>query len=256
MNFDYHVHSTYSDGGKMRRMVRAAEEMNVTQLGFADHANVSNRDIMKEYRNVLGLNLDLTYQRRRKAINELQKETEITLFDAVEMDYHPKDKETIEDFLRKAGFDYSIGGLHHLEDVNIHFQEYFKQITEDEQHQLVDRYFKMLVEMIETEIFDIAAHIDLIERNPAFRGKPTREHYEKVAEAFTNSKTVPEINGGRATYGLKEVHPLQNFQEVLESKGIKFTIGTDSHTPDELRSLTKKTRKEIEGRGLQTQRIF
>lgn len=256
MKYDFHTHTTYSDGGKMRRMVRAAEELGLEHLGFADHANVSKRKVMKEYRNGFGFNLDMTYKRRREAINKLQKETDIRLYDAVEMDYHPKDKEEIVDFLTEANFDYSIGSLHHVEDVNVHVQSYFRKKTEEEKQQVVDKYFEMLVEMIESEIFDIAAHIDLIERNPVLRGKTSEKHYQKVAEAFKNSKTIPEINAGRATYGLQELHPLHDFQEVLEREGVTLTMGSDSHTPQELKDLTTEARKQIRDRDMKTVNPF
>lgn len=256
MDFDYHTHTNYSDGGSMSRMVRAAEELGLKQLGFADHANVSNRTPMKKYVRKFGFNLDMTYKRRRKAIQELQEETEIKLFDAVEMDYNPRDEKEVVEFLEKADFDYSIGSIHHIEDKNIHSRRYFEKKTEEEQYKAVDRYFELLVEMIESEIFDIAAHIDLVERNPALRGKPTTEQYEKVAKAFKKSSTVPEINGGRATYGLNELHPMHKFQEILESEGIKFTLGTDSHTAEELKEVTLEIRKQVEERDIEIQKIF
>lgn len=55
---------------------------------------------------------------------------------------------------------------------------------------------------------------------------------------------------------MNELHPLHEFQEILETEGIEFTVGTDSHTPDDLKNLTLETRKEVEEREIETSKIF
>lgn len=256
MNADYHIHSTYSDGDFMKRMVRAAEKASVSKIGFADHANVSSRNVMKNTKRQLGFNLDITYKRRRKAINTLQERTDVKIFDAAEIDYHPKDTEDIKEFQKKAGFDYTIGSVHHIENVNIHIEPYFKEKSGEEQHQAVDRYFELLEKMIKSEIFDIASHIDLVERNQYLKEKAETKHYEKIAKAFKNSETVPEINGGRITGKKGLTHPSKEFHEILISEGINFVTGSDSHTPDNMIESIPLMRKKIEERGLDVKEPF
>jgi histidinol-phosphatase (PHP family) len=234
MEFDLHTHTTYSDGHFMQFMLKAARETGLQEIGFADHCNVSSREVSKQrkYRN--GYNLDQTYRRRREAIKGLRKETDIKIYDAVEMDYEPEDEDEIKAFLEEAGFDYTLGSVHHLKDINIHQVDHFKDKTRKSQRKLVQKYLDKLEKMIEHEIFDIASHIDLYMRNPALQGYADREDYEKIAEAFKNSKTIPEINAGRALQGLEKLHPTQEFREILLEKGVELTVGTDSHSPQKL----------------------
>ena len=231
---DYHTHTNYSDGELMHRMVRAAEEHGLDAIGFADHCNVSNRPIMEQEKHVLGFNLDMTYKRRRDAMTTLREEFDIPILDAVEIDYHPEDEAQIREFFNEAGFDYTVGSVHFIDDVNIHRVQHFEQMNTAEREDAVDRYFEMLVSMIESELVDIAAHMDVIERNPALRGIADIKHYEAVAEALSSSSTVPEINGGRLLDDYGQPHPSEQFFEVLREHGIRFTFGTDSHTPDQL----------------------
>jgi histidinol-phosphatase (PHP family) len=193
---------------------------------------------MQRTKRHLGFNLDQTYERRREALESLQERFDVALFDAVEMDYDPRDEAEIEGFLDEAQFDYTIGSVHHLEDVNVHFEGYFAKKDEDERRALVDDYYDTLVSLVESELFDIAAHIDLLERNPVLRGYATETHYERVAAAFAESRTIPEINGGRILRDYAEFHPAPSFRETLEAHDIAYTVGSDSHDPEALRECT------------------
>lgn len=87
--------------------------------------------------------------------------------------------------------------------------------------------------MIESGLFDIAAHPDLMERNPHLSGRATAEHYERVVEALADARTVPEINAGRALREDGFVHPTPEFRGTILEYDVTFTLGTDSHHPDE-----------------------
>jgi len=85
---DYHVHSNYSDGAFLRRMVDAAADAGVDGVGIADHCNVSPDPSAQRFKRVLGFNLDLTYERRREAIEAVRADPalEIDVYDAVVVD--------------------------------------------------------------------------------------------------------------------------------------------------------------------------
>jgi histidinol-phosphatase (PHP family) len=238
MDHDYHTHSNYSDGRFLSSMARAANEAGLSGIGFADHCNVSNSEHLREARRDLGYNLDLTYERRRKAIDALRERLDIAIYDAVEMDYEPRDEDGTATFLNEAEFDYSIGSVHTLEGVNIHVESYFAEKSDDKRHALVDRYFEKLVSLADSELFDIAAHPDLIERNSALRGIADEDHYRRATAAFARSQTVPEINAGRVLSDYGEFHPAPDFLDILAEADVPITVGTDSHFPDEIDDRT------------------
>lgn len=254
--YDYHIHSNYSDGRFLLSMVRAAEEAGLSGIGFADHCNVSARESMQLAKRQKGFNLDQTYERRRDAIESLRDRFDVTIFDAVEMDYDPRDEDGIRGFLDEADFDYAIGSVHQLEEVNVHLKGYFAEKTEDERRALVDDYFDTLVSLIESELFDIAAHIDLLERNPVLRGYATEQQYERVAEAFETSRTVPEINAGRVRSEYGEFHPAPSFFAVLAAHDVAVTVGSDAHSPNELRERTPVLTEFFDEHGLESVRII
>lgn len=251
MRFDYHTHSTYSDGSFLWSMCRAAEEAGFEGIGFADHCNVSADPGHVERKKAMGFNLDQTYGRRREGIEVVRDRFDLHVFDAVEMDYDPADEPEIEAFLEDAGFDYAIGSIHYLDDVNVHVESHFAEKSEAERRELVATYFDRLVAMADSELFDIAAHPDLLERNPAFRGLATQEQYDRTAEAFSRSRTVPEINAGRALREYGELHPNSEFLDTLLDHGVAVTAGTDSHRPEEVEPRKARLVEELERRGIE-----
>lgn len=245
MRHDYHVHSTYSDGEFLWSMCRAAADAGLDAVGFADHCNVAERERPREFKKVMGFNLDLTYGRRREAIEHLRERLDIRVFDAVEMDYDPRDADAIEVFLAEADFDYAIGSVHTLEDVNVHAESYFAEKPEDERRALVEEYFDEVVALAESELFEIAAHVDLVERNPSLRGLATEEQYHRVAEAFADSSTVLEVNAGRVHDEYGEFHPAPALLDILSERDVALTLGTDSHAPGEIGERKEELEKFV-----------
>jgi histidinol-phosphatase (PHP family) len=231
---DFHVHSNYSDGDFLRSMVRAAESAGLEGIGFADHCNVARRERPESMRSVYGFNLDLTYERRRQGIERLRSDFDLEIYDAVEMDYDSRDEAAIEGFLSEAGFDYAIGSVHDVDGHNVQIASHFEDMSEAERDAVVDEYVEQLVALVESELFDIAAHVDLFERTAPLRGRATEDHYRRVAQAVAGSRTVPEINAGRALADISVVHPSESFLTVLREHDVAVTVGTDSHHPSEL----------------------
>ncbi|WP_205254521.1 PHP domain-containing protein [Halorussus rarus] len=106
---DYHVHSNYSDGTRLPRMLDAAADAGLDAVGFADHCNVAERERLRTVKREHGINLDRTYALRRDAIESLRERYDLRIYDAVELDYDPRDESAIARFLDEADFDYAIG---------------------------------------------------------------------------------------------------------------------------------------------------
>jgi histidinol-phosphatase (PHP family) len=232
---DYHVHSRYSDGEFLGRMVRAARDAGLDGVGFADHCNVSEREQQQRRKFRMGFNLDVTYSRRRQAIQQLRSDYDLAIYEAVEMDYDPRDEAAIATFLDEAEFDYAIGSVHYLDGIHVQDEAHFRATSENEREALVDQYVDKLVALLDSELFEIAAHVDLFERNEALRGMATEAHYHRILDALESSRTILELNAGRRLRAYGKYHPRPGFREFLEANGVSFTLGSDAHTPQELR---------------------
>lgn len=254
LTHDYHTHSTYSDGTGLPWMVEAAEEVGLEAIGFADHCNVSERESAVREKYEKGFNLDLTYGRRREAIEGLRERSRVTIYDAVELDYDPRDEGEIRAFLEEAEFDYALGSVHGLDGTDVQDPTQFDAMTDEERRAVVDAYYEEVVELVESELFAVAAHVDLIERTPDLRGYADEEHFEAVADAFERSRTIPEINAGRSLREYGEFHPAPDFLAALADRGIPFAAGSDAHSPEELRDRLPELEERFAELGLEPAR--
>jgi histidinol-phosphatase (PHP family) len=248
---DYHVHSNYSDGAFLFRMTAAAEEAGLDGVGIADHCMLPVSERQRRSRNTVGFTLDATHERRREAIEYLDDGRDIDVYDAVEMDYDPRGEEEIADFLAEAGFDYAIGSVHSVDDTFVQWNGEFADMDEGELEAFVDDYYDALVDLVESELFAIAAHPDLIERTELLRGRSTVDHYRRVADAIADSRTVPELNAGRALQDIGVVHPAEEFLEALLDRDVGVTVGTDAHAPEELGPRAEFLRERVTELGLE-----
>jgi len=229
---DYHAHSNYSDGRLLVEMLGAAESAGLEGIGIADHCNVSAEAPFRQFTREFGFNLDLTYERRREAIESMRERYDIDIYDAVEMDYRPADEAEIAAFLDEADFDYAIGSVHTVEQRNLHDERYFGEKSQADREAVIDTYVDRLVSLIDSELFEIAAHLDLPQRNEALRGLFTDDHYHRIGEALEASRTVTELNAGRYHEDYGEFHPGPEFREVLSNYDVTFVRGSDAHVPE------------------------
>ncbi|MFB6266106.1 MAG: PHP domain-containing protein [Halodesulfurarchaeum sp.] len=251
MDADYHVHSTYSDGSFIHWMVGAAADAGLEGVGIADHATVSDRPAVKRHKRKTGFNLDLTYERRRRAIAELRAEYEIDVYDAVEIDYKPADEDAIERFLEGAGFDYAIGSVHEVDGHNVHEVEPFADRSRAARRDVVEAYFDDLEALVRSELFEIVAHPDIIERNEALRGLATEEDYRRIAGALADSRSIPEINAGRIDHEYGQYHPNESFLDVLLEHDLAITAGSDAHKPQKVRDRAPEIAAYLSDRGIE-----
>nr|WP_209019638.1 PHP domain-containing protein [Halorussus marinus] len=253
---DYHVHSNYSDGSGMPLMVAAAADAGLSAVGFADHCNVAERDRLIRAKREYGFNLDRTYPLRREGIELLRERADLDVYDAVELDYAPRDEDDIATFLDEAGFDYAIGSVHRVGDANVQRSRPFEDKSRAERRAVVDDYYHRLVDLIDSELFEIAAHVDLIERTPELRGYTTDDHRTMVADAFERSRTVPELNAGRVLDDYGAFHPEPGFRETLRERGVAFVAGSDSHAPGELRDRIPAIAEAFDARDAEPATLF
>ena len=232
-------------------MVDAAEAAGLDAVGFADHCNLS--EAWRDERLLWNRNFDRTYARRREALAIAGDRTDLTLYDAVEMDYEPELEAAIDAFLSDAHFDYAIGSVHYVAGRQVFPFESFDDASEADRRAFVDDYYDAVVDLVESELFDVLAHVDLVENHPALNGLTTAAHRERVAAACADSRTVPEINAGRAgdRGDFDLFHPTEPFFDAFRDRGVRFVLGTDSHDPEDFADRVPRLERYIDETGIE-----
>jgi histidinol-phosphatase (PHP family) len=232
--YDYHTHSCYSDGEFFFLMLPAAVEAGLEGIGFADHAMISDREFVHQERDRKGFLLAETYEHRRNAIESLRDEYDIEIYDAVEVDYDPRDEGAIRGFLDEAAFDYAVGSVHYVNDQHVKHPTAFDDWSRDQREAFVADYFEQVESLVESELFDILAHLDLIERNEVFAGLPTEEQYRSLAATLESNATIPEVNGLSMHGERNGVTSDGGLRHIADEYDFEFTVGSDAHGPNDI----------------------
>lgn len=229
VRYDLHTHTTYSDGWDWTEMAAAAAEAGLEGIGFADHCPIGQDAYGRRER----YDFAETYRDRREELHAAAGHTDIRLLDGAEVNYNREREDEIAAFLAEAEFEYTIGSVHFTNEFNFVNPD-LAESPDDRRRAAVETYVDWQVALIESELFDIVSHLDLVQRSPQLRGLMERSHYARLAEALARSSTVPEINAGRLDRSYARIHPDPEWLGLFDARDIGFVVGSDAHAPDQL----------------------
>lgn len=247
---DLHTHTTYSDGSDAREMAVAAADAGLSGIGFTDHCIVYEDPFGRSETYDFGE----TYPERRRLLGSLREDFDIEVFDGVEMNYDPNHESETASFLEEANFDYAIGSVHYAQEFYVTPATALSDAPEETRREAVDAYVDWTERLIESELFDVVGHLDLPQRNPSLRGLFDEEDYRRLADALADADALPEINAGRIDAEYGTVHPDPAYFDVFADAGVSFVVGTDSHTPETLRTrvdMLDSVLEDAESRGVE-----
>ncbi len=193
---DFHVHSLWSDGSdSIETIVHYAHKMGYEFVGIADHSQS------------LKIAQGLSEEKVLRKINEIEninkKLSGFKVLCGTECDIKPDGSLDYSDMILKK-FDFVVVGIHTA----------FGMSGDDQT--------KRIVKSMENENVDFIAH-------PTCRMIGRREPFdidmEKIFDAARETDTYLEINSFPDRLDLNDVH-----SKLAKERGVKFVIGTDSHS--------------------------
>lgn len=262
---DYHMHTTYCDGGaSAEEMVLAAIDKGLEEIGFSGHSYTSFDGTY-----CMSLEETIEYRRELEALREKYAD-KISIKIGLEMDnFSDADLEGIE---------YTIGSVHYLrlrgEAGFVAFTSLGEDLpgscifaTDDEgpavyipvdesaeiQKAAADRYFggdmiafaeayfETVAGVVDNTGCDIIGHFDLVakfnEGNVLFDEEDPRYigAWKKAVDRLVGAGVPYEINTGAISKGYrKDAYPSAPIRKYIREKGGSFILSSDSHRTDTL----------------------
>jgi len=264
MKCNYHTHTHYCDGKEnMRFFVEKAVELHFAHLGFSAHAPISGQ-----------YDFTLTEAEIPAYLNEIEhyqkKYPQIKIFKGLECDYIPGITKNFSYYKKNYNLDYIIGGVHLVKVPNsqdVWFIDGPKRETYDNgiaqffNHNIkkaVTCFWEQTFEMIETQEFEIIAHIDKIKMHNQDRFfNEEEEWYLKLVnhavELITKKQIIVEINS-RGIYRLrcKNFYPSDYILEKLAKAKVQMVISSDAHKAEELALYYEEAQEKLRNYGINT----
>ena len=170
----------------------------------------------------------------------------------IEADYFVGGEAELETLLEGYDFDYIIGSVHFHKGWGFDNPELQHKFMEHDLLQLYKDHFETVKKAAESKLFDFIAHLDNMK---VFNYRPNeadlRKMYKEVAIALIENDVATEINPGLFyRYPVKEMCPSPHFLDVLVSEGVKFTMSSDSHFPNDLGIYSEQIRSMLLDKGV------
>lgn len=149
---DYHLHSRFSLDGmqSMEEACSKAIELGVSELCFTDHL---------EFADNYWVNY-VDYQRSIKKVQQKFK-NQLSVKSGLEVGFDIRGQQQIEAYLKDKEFDFLIGSMHRVEELDLFNGDFFdgKEIR-----MAVQEYFQALLERVKIFDFSVLGHITLFKR--------------------------------------------------------------------------------------------
>lgn len=231
---DFHVHTSFSSDStaSMESMIQRGIELKLNGMCFTDHMDY---DFPQQYS--LPFTYNVTEQKQEFERLHAMYKSKIQLFRGIEMGLKLSAKEQIGAALKEILFDYVIGSVHIVNDLDPYHSAYWESFSSEKEGLL--KYFETTLTCItEIDDFDSLGHLDYIVRyapNPTMYSYETfRDIIDEILQVLVDKNKAMEIN----TSGLRKqgaTNPnMMILRRYLDLGGEKITIGSDGHAPEYL----------------------
>ena len=229
--YDMHTHSIHSfDGNDSCRMLcESAVNKCAKGIAVTYHCDIDGSDI----------NIDTLCNNQLndlcKCINEF---TELDVIKGIEIGQGIYRKAETEYLLKKYHYDFALGSLHNLENME---DFYFLDYKEFDVYELLNRYFEGLLELSRWGTFDSLAHLTYPLRYIIARDKINVDMSKfddiinSIFETLVKNNKALEINTSGLFMDMKDTLPNIKYIKRFKELGGKYiTVGSDSHYADRL----------------------
>ena len=221
MIFDSHMHTKFSADSQMAAAdaIAKAKKLNLGVV-FTEHFDYGLEldgksftfdaaAYMNEYKNLRGEKIRL----------------------GVEVGLRKSARAANENFIAQADFDFVIGSIHLVDDLDIYYPEFY---TDKDKATAYRKYFQQMAEEISVADFDALGHIDYICRaapydNPEIDYPTFKAEIDAVLKILVERGKILELNTRRfdKARAVEEIFPVYKIYRELGGRFV--TIGSDAH---------------------------
>jgi histidinol-phosphatase (PHP family) len=225
---DCHLHTKLCKHakGEIVDFIETAIRSGLEEIVFTDHMplpdnfDLRHRMTIKE----MEIYLELIEKARLKYRN-------IRIKTGIEADYYKGFEEYIFKFLNEFDFDVVIMSIHFLK----HWPEenwvYNYNFPGKTQIEIYKEYTKALTEGINTGLFDILGHADVIKSPGDSLVEIIPEEVERIVNATKSNHMAIEINTSGLHKNIQSTYPGFDWFPLIKKINLPITIGSDAHKP-------------------------
>lgn len=232
---DYHTHTPlcHHAEGSPEDFVRQAKALGLYHYGIADHAPMPPE--LEPYDAWRMLTSDLPLYQEWIERAKAAAGSDLTILTGLECDWVPGIAPWIIELRERIHCDYLIGSVHYLSDKeSVDDALYADKTLTDSVEQDWALYWKAVTDMVNSGLFDIVGHIDLVKIWGRVPQGELMSYYIPALEALSRSNMAVEINTAGWHKRCAEQYPSIPLLRELLARRIPIVINSDAHAPSHL----------------------
>jgi len=218
MPVDYHTHplahGEYAHSKEhLSLFFEQARKMGLKEIGLADH------DRFRE---------DFCFETIKEAARSFP---DLQVRVGIEVDYIPGKIEKISQLVDEYPWDFVIGSVHFIDGWGFDNPDEIRGYEGKDPDELYSRYYDYLAEAIQSKLFDIIGHFDLIK---IFNLRPKEDPVklaQKALDAAFDAGVCVEINTAGRYKPVGEMYPEKRLLQACYERGVPITLSSDAHHP-------------------------
>lgn len=242
---DYHIHL---ENGPYKldwlyQFWHTAKKRGLTEIGITEHCHkfkefypmfsyLAAEDgsyqymhewIKKDFQHSLEDYIDLLLRAREQGI-------QIKI--GLEVDYLPNSSEFIHNIINQYPFDYILGSVHVIGKWGF---DYAPRVWEGRDiNQAYKDYYQVLAAAVNSELFDIIAHFDLIKVFGHRNTVSVESEVKNILQKMADKKLCLEISSAGIRKPINELYPAEWIIEYAAKLQVPITFASDAHYPEDV----------------------
>lgn len=155
-----------------------------------------------------------------------QKNYPLKVSFALEICYFEQHNDFIKGLTSDGFFDYLLGSVHWIDNWTFNQRKY-QWLTRDINY-IYKRYFELENALVESNIFDIIAHPDLITCHNLYPDYDLTDTYRNLCANIKAHNMLLELNTSKG-FGINK-----SFFDIANALNVRFSTGSDAHRPEDV----------------------
>jgi histidinol-phosphatase (PHP family) len=231
---DYHVHTTYSDGGgSVEACVAHAVRLGLPEIGIADHLSGVEHTAWDA--------ASIRFDRLEEYVNEVLAvaagHDDIRVLLGVEADFVTEHEAGFAELLSGYPFDYVVGGVHVLGGFDFDDPAKRGDPRWSDPDALFVAYYEAVRRAAEFGRFAFIAHLDYIGLWGHRPGPAVDAGIDAALDAMAASGTAIELNTDRVSDPVGVMYPSPDTLRRAGDRGIPLVVSSDAHAAEHVGRL-------------------
>ncbi len=228
----------------VQRFWEQAERRGITEIGITEHAHrfiefkpvyqhlLEGSDHYPFVREWLGNEFQYSIGEYMELLHKAREEG-VPIKIGIEVDFFPSQKERLREILKHYSFDYVLGSVHFLDKWSFDYDPKYGWAERDID-QVYRQYISTLEEAVDSNLFHILAHLDVIKVFGHRSSSYMEAEWTKLLNKIAGGGLCIEISTAGLRKPVQEIYPEERLILKAAQLKIPITIASAAHVPEDV----------------------